>query len=228
MNYKLFAYRDLIFNSPLSEERADCLIALCHPANRILDLGCGWGELLLRMLEVNPDSHGTGIDSDGVLIERGSDAAIARGFQERVSFICSDATTASERYDLVIAMGVTHIWGTVTEALDFLKDHIEPKGKLLLGTGIWTDTTSDELKKVFGELPAVEELQNIVIKAGFTIETTEIASMEEWDAFESQWRGGLEASNDPTLIAFAAERKEEYEKGYRGILGFCYIVARLE
>lgn len=49
-------YRALDFNSPLSDERADRLIRTLAPLAglRVVDLGCGWAELLLRALAAEP------------------------------------------------------------------------------------------------------------------------------------------------------------------------------
>ncbi|SDO04698.1 SAM-dependent methyltransferase [Lentzea jiangxiensis] len=55
---------DLTFHGPLSEERAARLIRSLLPLDNahVLDLGCGWAELLLRPLEAAPTATGTGVD----------------------------------------------------------------------------------------------------------------------------------------------------------------------
>jgi len=50
------------------------------------DLGCGWGELLLRILDAVPGAVGTGIDLSAADLARGRDNAAARGLASRVSF----------------------------------------------------------------------------------------------------------------------------------------------
>lgn len=55
----------LDFNAPLSSERAGRLageLAALNPA-AVLDLGCGWGELLLRIVAGCRDARGVGIDT---------------------------------------------------------------------------------------------------------------------------------------------------------------------
>ena len=56
----------LAFHGPLSEARAGRLIErLARPGpGTILDIGCGWGELMLRVLEAAPAATGLGLDTD--------------------------------------------------------------------------------------------------------------------------------------------------------------------
>jgi cyclopropane fatty-acyl-phospholipid synthase-like methyltransferase len=56
----------LTFHGPLSEARAARLVgrlSRSHPGT-VLDVGCGWGELMLRILAVLPDAIGLGFDTD--------------------------------------------------------------------------------------------------------------------------------------------------------------------
>ena len=56
------------------------------------------------------------------------------------------------------------------------------------------------------------------------IERDEVSTLAEWDAFEAGWRAGLEAATDPEAVAFAERRRREYEDGYRGAIGFSWLV----
>jgi hypothetical protein len=60
------ADHDLTFLAPLSQPRAQRLVA-CLTEDRsstVPDVGCGWGELLLRVLEAAPAGRGLGVDLD--------------------------------------------------------------------------------------------------------------------------------------------------------------------
>jgi hypothetical protein len=67
----------LLFNAPLSERHAAWLIDDLHRHEkcRILDLGCGWGELLLRALSTMPGAIGVGVDHDLAAVSRARVAA---------------------------------------------------------------------------------------------------------------------------------------------------------
>jgi cyclopropane fatty-acyl-phospholipid synthase-like methyltransferase len=108
----------LTFHGPLSGERADRLasdLAAVRPAD-VIDYGCGWGELLLRVLEAAPGAHGVGIDTHGQEIARGRANADKRGLSGRVSFIEGPATDHARPADAVISNGSYQAFGTVHEA----------------------------------------------------------------------------------------------------------------
>lgn len=52
----------LTWNAPLSEDHARLLIDACAvpDGGRVVDLGCGWGELLLRLVDGLPAVPETG------------------------------------------------------------------------------------------------------------------------------------------------------------------------
>src|SRR5438445_12099225 len=81
----------LTFHGPLSEARAARIIArLTQNSPRIvLDIGCGWGELMLRTLAAAPDATGLGLDTDEGDLASGRDNARARGLAGRDKVVSS-------------------------------------------------------------------------------------------------------------------------------------------
>jgi len=220
------AHAGLTFNAPLSVERANALVRALpiSPGHHVLDLGCGWGELLLRMLAGYPATTGTGVDSDRGALDRGRRLAAQRGLQERVDFVEADAAQITDQADVVICVGSSHALGGPEAALRVLRGRVEAGGSLLHGEGFWAEQPGAVARRAIGDLPRFDELLAFAQQAGFRVERAERSSLEEWDAFESSWRSGLEASSDPDALALAAERKREYEDGYRGVLGFAWLV----
>jgi len=101
-------YTRLTFHGPLSDARADRLVARLartRPAT-VLDLGCGWGELMLRVLAEVPGAIGTGVDPSPADLARGRAGAAARGLAHRVSFLEESAVgTTRGTADLVLCVG---------------------------------------------------------------------------------------------------------------------------
>jgi len=224
--FRRLAQAGLTFNAPLSEERASGFVAALPiaPAHHVLDLGCGSGELLLRIVEAHPATTATGVDTGKEGLDRGRLAAVRRGLQRRVEFVEAAAETFVDIADVVICVGSSHAFGGTGPALEWLRECAAPGGRVLFGDGFWAADPTPRALATIGELPRLEQIQATAEAAGFRIERAEISTQEEWDAFEAGWRAGLERSTDPEAIAFAAERKEEYEEGYRGLIGFAWLV----
>jgi cyclopropane fatty-acyl-phospholipid synthase-like methyltransferase len=75
----------------------------------VLDIGCGWGELMLRILEALPGASGLGIDVNAADLARGRRNAEARSLGGRVEFAEETASgTTRAPADLVLCLGASH------------------------------------------------------------------------------------------------------------------------
>jgi len=227
-------YDHLDFNSPLSGARADALAAALarrHPAT-VLDIGCGWAELLLRVLAAAEDARGLGVDSDAKLIARGRANAERRGLAGRVELRASDGSEPLDPADAVLCIGADHVWGDQGDALAALHPLVRPGGVLLFGTGYWQHPPTVEQAAGLGatpdELPDLPTLVDRCTVAGFRPLDLQTADESEWNAFESGYLADLEeyVMTHPS----AAEQREQADKhrtgwlrGYRGVLGFAYL-----
>ncbi len=220
------AHAGLTFNAPLSDARADALVRSLpiSPGHHALDLGCGWGELLLRLMRAHPATTGTGVDTDRRALDRGRRLAAQRGLHDRVDFVETDLTSFEDRGAVVICVGSSHAFGGPDAALRSLHDRVGPGGLLLHGDGFWAQEPGALARRAIGSLPDFDELLGLARAASFRVEHADRSTLEEWDAFEAGWRSGLEGSPDPDALALAAERRREYEDGYRGVLGFAWLV----
>src|SRR5437016_9100289 len=98
----------LTFHGPLSEARAARIVARLTGIGprTVLDIGCGWGELMLRILAAVPEATGLGLDTDDGDLARGRASAQARGLGDRVTFANESAVrTARGPADLVLCVG---------------------------------------------------------------------------------------------------------------------------
>lgn len=230
-------YDALEFNAPLSTARADRLataLAARRPRT-ILDVGCGWGELLLRVVGRADGATGTGIDVDGRALERGRQNASARGLGERVQFLEGAAPTDAEPADLVICIGADHAYGTQREALHALSRLARAGGYALFGTGFWETAPSPQQAAAVDLTPeallSLDALVDSAVEAGFRPLRIETANRDEWDAFESgylaDWEEWLHANRRHPAAAEIAERANGHRRswlaGYRNVLGFAYL-----
>lgn len=233
-------YARMRWNTPLSGEHAALLLDRLEipPGASITDLGCGWGELLIRAVAAGKPQRdqpcrGVGVDTDVALLERGRELAAARGLEGRIEFVCQDATSWVEPASRVICVGATHAFGGLRATLDALAAVMLPGGRLLFGDGCWERPPTAAAAAMFG--PSVQPLAGVLGTAGaagWRVLHLSTADQREWDDFESTWKAGRQewlAANqdDPRAPAVSKELDEqlkEYVSAYRGVLGFCYLI----
>ncbi|MFI6855524.1 SAM-dependent methyltransferase [Streptomyces sp. NPDC050416] len=230
----------LTFHGPLSETRADALVQRLtrHIPTTVLDIGCGWGELMLRILAATPDATGTGIDINTEDLDRGRKAAEARGLTTRVLFLEESATgTPHGPADLVLCVGASQALGSrLPQALAELRRLVTDHGRVLLGEGFWQRTpTEAELTRMWPEAKATDHpdlatLVALAVDAGFRPEWTETASLDEWEEFESAYLADTEVwlARHPghPQAAETRERADRHRAAwltYRGVLGLAYL-----
>ncbi|GAA3707809.1 class I SAM-dependent methyltransferase [Zhihengliuella alba] len=241
-------YESLTWLTPLSEERAARLVTfLSEPTPaQVLDMGCGWGELLLRVLAEAPGTRGRGVDSAVLSIDRATQQAAARGLADRTTFEAMPGLDVEVRpADAVICIGASQIWGPPVEdaqpldygaALRALRGLVRPGGRLVYGEAIWSTAphpaATAPLAGRDDEYLTVEALLEEVHAAGFEVVHQDQADLGEWDVFEAGFRDRFTRwiqthGVDHPAAAEVRRRHEEqraaYEEGYRGVLGMAYL-----
>jgi SAM-dependent methyltransferase len=238
-------YARMRWNTPLSSRHADLLIDRLdlRAGLRIADVGCGWGELLLRMVSrvAGPDAvggaagqvSGTGVDTDAAALGRGRVAARERGLDQQVEFAEADVAAWRGTADRVLCIGSSHAFGGTEAALQALALVVPRGGRLLFGDGYWAGTPSPEAAEMFGEqIRPLPELLEICRAQGWRVIHMSTADQREWDDFESTFRAGrqewlLSHGDDPRAAQvrdWLDTRERQYVQVYRGVLGFAYLV----
>lgn len=223
------------WNAPLSVSHSDLLLDRLKLADceRVADLGCGWGELLLCAVERAAGARGIGVDTDASALDRGRTAARSRGLEDRIEFVEADVATWSGTADRVLCIGSSHAFGGTPEALTALAAHVPAGGRLLFGDGCWQTTPSQAALDVFGDaIMPLPELLEAARDAGWRTIHMSTADQLEWDDFESTFRASsqewlLANDSDPRaeeVREWVDSREREYVRTYRGVLGFSYLV----
>ena len=223
-------YESLDFNSPMTNATADALVAELADANpqRVLDVGCGWAEFLLRLLAACPEAVGHGVDHDDILVARATANAAVRGLADRVTF--GAQVGPANPHDLVVCSGAEHVFGDHADALAALWEHTAPGGRLLFGTGFWERTPTDALLSDFGALPTLSALVDDVVAAGWRPLGLTTASARDWDHFEfnflADWEQFVMSPPSPEGADAARRSADAHRDAYmdrRGVLGFAYL-----
>ncbi|MFC7639951.1 SAM-dependent methyltransferase [Streptosporangium lutulentum] len=231
----------LDFHAPLSAERADRLttgLAAAEPST-VLDLGCGWGRLLLRVLAAVPEARGTGVDVYGPDLVRGRADAAARGLSDRVTFVEGPAEEHLGTADLVLSVGAWHAFGdspSIPHTLRTLRPLVNPGGRLLFAAEFWERTPTD--KELAGMWPGTSADTYTDLAASWTRpwppDSGRCASRPrqgEWEEFESGFTADVEewlvANPDhPGAEAARAEvdqHRSYWLRGYRDVWGFAFL-----
>jgi SAM-dependent methyltransferase len=236
-------YARMRWNVPLSPQHAELLLDRLdlRPGLRIADLGCGWGEFLLRavsraMGEGVPGAGqvaGIGVDTDTAALSRGRALARERGLDRWVEFAEADAAAWRGRADRVLCTGSAHAFGSSQAALNALAEVVPGGGRLLFGDVYWGGPPSAAAVEIFGEqVQPLPDLLETCRTAGWRVFHMSAADQREWDDFEFTFRAGrqewlLAHGADPRRAQvrdWLDRRERQYVQVYRGLLGFAYLV----
>jgi hypothetical protein len=241
-------HRHLDFMSPLSEARADRLAAFmaAHARGTVLDIGCGWARLLVKVLAANGHLRGIGIDLDSSGFEHARELADSSGVASHLELRAGDAKDLlPSQAQGAICIGASQVWGPPVEAnlpLDYssaliaLRRLVEPGAPVIYGEGIWSDAptiaASAPLAGRLDEFLRLPDLVELAWERGFAVVRVHEATQDEWDRFEcgyaaryATWLATHSAQHPDAaeVSAKARRQRDAYFRGYRGVLGMAYL-----
>ncbi|WP_214410281.1 SAM-dependent methyltransferase [Sphaerisporangium fuscum] len=232
------AHADHPIKSPLGDGSVSRLLEQGLPRGdeRVLDLGCGGGEWLLRALATRPLLHAEGVDTSEDALAHARQAARRLGVQERLVLHHQDAAafTSPHPFDLVISVGATHAFGGLAPTLAAAREHLAPGGRVLIGEGFWSGDPSPEAAEMLGDLSDLPATVEQVVAGGWTPVHGHISTREELDGYEWACWGSLAAwaldhpsdPGSPQVLATATTRRTEWLRVYRDVFGFLCLVLR--
>ena len=218
------AHTGLEILNPLTAPKLDAVLDACRlePGSRALDIGCGKGELLLRM-HARHGTTGLGVDTSEEYIA----AARARA-PEGMEFRVAEGLSVTETgFDLAACVGSLH-------ALDehprrWLKERVKPGGVVLFGEGYWRQEPHPEFLEALGgatpdEFSSYSELVRSGEDHGLKPLYVATASQDDWDAYSWRLIASCERDGSPDCLAYAdRERARILAPGGRETLGFALI-----
>ena len=109
----------------------------------VLDLGCGRGDILIRVAKAF-DAHVTGFDGHTGFVRQARQAAEAAGVSARCRFVAGDLRDAfaeEARYDAVLMIAVGPVLGDMAATVGALRSVTKPGGLIVIGDGYLEDGT---------------------------------------------------------------------------------------
>ncbi|MGW0560898.1 SAM-dependent methyltransferase [Streptomyces sp. NPDC003016] len=210
--------------------------AVVRGDERLLDLGCGQAEWLVRALVAHPGTTAVGVDVSADALEEAREQADARGVGDRLVLHERDAGAfVPERgFDVVLSVGATHAFGGLAGTLATAREHLAPGGRVLVGDAYWEAVPSAEARQMLGEYEDLATTVDRVAAAGWTPVFGHISTRRELDDYEWHWTGALaewalDHPGDPLAqeaLAAAEQHRSEWLHVYRDCFGFHTLVLR--
>ena len=141
---------------------------------RLLDIGCGGGANLNRMLSLNPTANAVGSDISRLAMEMTHEVNYRDIVDKRLLLLGGDATQlplAKESYDLVTAFETIYYWHSMELGVQEMYRVLRPGGTCLIANemdGLAADVRAFE-KTVGGfRVYTIDEIAEYLANAGFT------------------------------------------------------------
>ena len=139
----------------------------------VLDVGCGGGANVARMLEMCPNGTVTGMDYSTLSLEETKDYNY-RAFVDKKCFIVGGNAVqmprAKELYDVVTAFETVYFWPTLEQGVREMFRVLKSGGTCLIANEMdGLDPEYKKLESYVGMLVYnIDEISDMLVKVGFT------------------------------------------------------------
>lgn len=231
---------DSNYTSPAGQE---CTLAAgrfagVHPASRVLDLGCGYGDGACNLAR-EFRCRVTAIDISEENIGFAREAAIERGVSHLIDFAVGDIASADfseEPFELILAEGGVLSFVGRRQGLELVHRNLEQRGWLAFSDLTFlNDHVPDEVKVIFDhqayQYESEKAYRKLVRDCGFEIQFVSLVPPSGWDNYYAHMARRLEDekgffADRRIKLAFHHEIDVFYRlEGFRYV-GYLFCIAR--
>ncbi len=207
LTYYAITHADHVVLNPTSVSRLNEIIGLLDlpPEPRVLDIGCGTGELLVRLAEAHGGAGhevkgagfgGVGVDVSPRFMARCRESVARRVPGASIDLLemdGADYVPEAEAFDLACCLGASWVFGGHRGTLQALARAARPGGLILVGEPFWRCEPAAEYLAWSGMRASdfASHAGNVAIgeSEGLVPLLAWVSSAEDWDRYETlQWR----------------------------------------
>ncbi len=229
--------------NPMSVDKMEgaCDLLTLSAGSRVLDVGCGKAELLVRLAE-RYDISGVGVDLSPYAVRDARDKHSRRAPGADLQFICQDAAEYRpdelQRFNLTMCMGASWIWKGYRGTLLALGEMTAPNGWVLVGEPFWRKEPPQEYLDAAGirREDSSTHHGNVRVgeEVGLIFAYTVVSSRDDWDRYEGlQWYAAGEYArrrpDDPDvgeILARCTRSRDTYLRWGRDYKGWALYLFR--
>ena len=183
--------------NPMTSEHLDALIDALGPTagDRMLDIACGHGELLIRAAE-RATVRAVGVDLSPWALVRALETTKQRTTIGTVEWLLGDAKRAGreERYDIVTCLGASWIWHGFLGTARAVADRSVPGGRVAIGDlRLAEDVDPAAFADAHGSFPTLEAQAQMLESAGIEVVDRIESGLTGWDAYQDRIMRSVEA-----------------------------------
>ena len=229
--------------NPVDETKLERLYDLLelNPSARVIDIGCGKGEMLIGLAE-KYDIKGLGIDKSPYCVREAEKRKRQRVPQADLRFLEMDGahykSETGESSDLAMCIGATWIYGGYKNTVRALGGMTKSSGFVMVGEPFWRTSPPQEYLQSEGLLADSFDTHHGNVTTGesegLRLVFTLVSSKEDWDRSEGlHWSAAAEyalAHPEDTyleeLLTRDSKERESYLRWGRDTLGWAIYLFR--
>ena len=227
--------------NPMSRTKFErlCQLLQLKQGERVLDIACGKGELLIRLAELY-DIAGIGVDLSPHYIQDCREKQQKRVPDSDIEFLEMDGADYKPEapFDAVFCVGASWVYGGHRGTIQALKKMVKNGGLIVLGEPFWLKEPSKEYLEVEGTTKDTFGTHQNNVKVGenegLSCLYTLVSNQDDWDQYETlQWwavddyvRANPDDPDIPELLKQKTREKNIYLQEGRETTGWAIYVFR--